>query len=60
MNSTALQNIEIDHKVLAKHFGHSIQAMWKLKRRYNTKESYKWEIYVKAYNFDTGVQKNSI
>lgn len=45
-------DLNIDHKIIAKHFKKSIQAMWKLKNRYKSKESNLWEVYIKAYNYD--------
>ncbi len=47
-----LENIDIDHKILAKHFGNTIQAMHYLKKRYREGYENQWKLYVKAYNYD--------
>jgi len=47
-----LENIDIDHKILAKHFGNTIQAMHYLKKRYKEGNKNQWKLYVKAYNYD--------
>ncbi len=47
-----LLNEDIDHKILAPHFGKTNEAMRKLKRRYEQGLESLWVVYVKAYNHD--------
>ena len=47
-----MHNENIDHKILAKHFGNTIQGMWRLKDKYKKTKTGLWAIYVKAYNWD--------
>ena len=47
-----MQNQNIDHKILSKHFNKTIQAMWRLKDKYKKTKTGLWIIYVKAYNWD--------
>lgn len=56
---TRVKNIDIDHKILAKHFNMSIQSFWKLKQRYQQGKKSVWITYVKAYNWDTEIKINS-
>ena len=48
----SLKNINIDHKVLARHFDMTNEAFRQLKERYKQGFGSKWEMYVKAYNYD--------
>ncbi len=52
-----VKNIDIDIAILAKHFGKTYEAMRQLKRKYEADKTGLWIIYVKAYNYDTGVTK---
>ena len=45
-------DMNIDHKVLAKHFGHSNEAMRQLKRKWEFQGKGAWVTYVKAYFYD--------
>jgi len=54
-----IKNIEIDHKILAKHFSMNIEGFRQLKKRYKEGQGRIWTVYVKAYNFDTGVLNDS-
>ena len=45
--------MNIDHKILAKHFNKTIQAMHQLKQKWDKENKGLWIIYVKAYNYDT-------
>ena len=47
-----IKNIEIDHKILAKHFNKTNEAMRLLKRKYEKSKTGLWIVYVKAYSFD--------
>ena len=47
-----MKNINIDHKILAKHFNKTNEAMRQLKRKYEDTQTGLWIVYVKAYNFD--------
>ncbi len=47
-----MKNENIDHKILAKHFNKTNEAMRQLKRKYETTKTGLWSTYVKAYNFD--------
>ena len=47
-----MKNINIDHKILSKHFSKTIQAMHQLKQKYNKGLNSLWVVYVKAYNWD--------
>lgn len=57
-------NIEIDHKILAKHFqnGRKIEsvneAMRQLKRKYEETKDGLWSVYVKAYNYDMSLKND--
>ena len=44
--------INIDHKILAKHFNKTNEAMRQLKRKYEESKTGLWVVYVKAYNYD--------
>ena len=46
-------DMDLDHKVVAIHFGKTYEAMRKQKRRYEAGESNLWEVYVKAYTYDS-------
>jgi len=48
-----MKNINIDHKILAKHFNKTIQAMHQLKQKWVKEKKGLWIIYVKAYTLDT-------
>lgn len=55
-----IKNINIDHKIIAKHFKTSDENMRVAKRKFFAKKDTDvkfglWETYIKAYNFDTGV-----
>lgn len=52
-------NIDLDHKTIASYFNKSAEGMRKLKRKYEAGKSNLWKIYVKAYNYDTGVQNGN-
>ena len=47
-----MKNITIDHKILAKHFRVTNEAMRQLKRKWEREERGLWIVYVKAYNWD--------
>ena len=49
-----MKNETIDHKILAKHFNKTNEAMRQLKRKYEKDKTGLWIIYVKAYNCDVG------
>jgi len=60
-----MQNIKIDHKILAKHFKDkfsneksAIEAMRQLKRKHEATKTGLWIVYVKAYNFDMIMKDN--
>jgi len=53
-----MKNINIDHKILSKHFNHTIEGMRKLKRKYEATGESLWLTYVKAYNHDTQTLEN--
>jgi len=50
-----IENKDIDHKIIAKHFGKSVEGMRKLKKK---SLSGLWSVYVKAYNYDTAITIN--
>lgn len=43
---------DVDHKVLAGHFGKTRENMLVAKKRYFAGEKSMWEIYCKAYQWD--------
>ena len=52
-----IENINIDYKIIAKHFNKTNQNMWVSKDKYfkskDTDEKHGiWDVYVKAYNYD--------
>lgn len=47
-----LNNLKIDHKILAKHFDKTSEAMRQLKRKHEAGNGGLWTVYVKAYNHD--------
>ncbi len=47
-----MKNENIDHKILAKHFSKTNEAMRQLKRKHEALKTGLWIVYVKAYNFD--------
>lgn len=52
-----MENIEIDHKILAIHFKKTNEAMRQLKRKYETTKDGLWIVYMKAYNYDMNLEK---
>jgi len=48
-----MTNINIDHKILARYFNKTNEAMRQLKRKYKVYGNGLWIVYVKAYNYDT-------
>ncbi|MDD3443168.1 MAG: hypothetical protein PHW89_07890 [Sulfurimonas denitrificans] len=52
-------NTNIDHKVLAKHFNKTNEAMRQLKRKWEESETGLWIVYVKAHNYDIGQSRRS-
>lgn len=48
-----MKNIDIDHKVLARYFEKTNEAMRQLKKKWNEEEKGLWKIYVAAYNYLT-------
>ncbi len=48
-----MRNETIDHKILAKHFNKTNEAMRMLKRKHEKSKTGLWIVYVKAYSFDT-------
>lgn len=52
-------NTNIDHKVLAKHFNKTNEAMRQLKRKWEESKTGLWIVYVKAYNYDIGQSRRS-
>lgn len=53
----AIKNENMDIKTLADHFEKSYEAMRQLKRKHEAGQGGLWIVYVKAYNYDTGVVK---
>jgi len=53
-----LKNINIDHKILSKHFNNTNEGMRKLKRKHEAGNGGLWTVYVKAYNYDTNKLEN--
>jgi hypothetical protein len=49
-----MKNIDIDYKILAKHFGRTRQSMHLLKSKWKKSQPSLWEVYVKAYYYDIG------
>ena len=54
-----MKNESIDHKIIAKHFHKTNENFRLLKRKWESQKTGIWIIYVKAYNFDKGVQNGS-
>ncbi len=52
-----IQNINIDHKILASHFGTTNENMRVHKKKHEENKGGQWLIYVKAYNFDNKILK---
>jgi len=52
-----MKNIKIDHKILAKHFNKTPEAMRQLKRKHEYTKDGLWIVYVKAYNHDISLEK---
>lgn len=50
-----MKNINIDHKVLAKHFNKTNEAMRQLKRKHEKDGNGLWSVYIKAYNYDNQI-----
>lgn len=52
-----IPNEHINHKVLAQHFGLTNEAMRINYKKFNDGKNSLWLVYVKAYNFDHGINK---
>jgi hypothetical protein len=56
-DTISIELLSIDHKILAKHFNKTIQAMHQLKQKWTKEKQGLWIVYVKAYNYDMSIIK---
>jgi len=55
-----IKNEDMSAYKLAKHFGKTYEAMRQLKRKWEAEKAGLWIVYVKAYNYDTGVENDTL